>query len=316
MTAPSAEAQVQFLIDIQALLEDGQFVATYKYALLIALADLAVEGDVASDALLPIPVRAIAEKFVEYYWPQTEPFPGATGPRVLLQNTGPQAAVINAIAQARNTAMTLPQLRADRAAWRRLLGSVRDIVVKMPLWRLQTVGGEPRPFLYPIDHSRERIVLHAGVAAHLRAFHPLVTGLARARWIALVRRIPANAEQIGERQDLESFLFAVDRAALARLAQPLADLQHGDCLYCGKSLAGAIHVDHFVPWSLHRVNFAPNLVAAHDRCNLAKSDWLAAETHLAAWLQRNARRQRELVLLEGAAAEGRAAVCTHVAGWA
>ena len=39
MGIPSADDQVRFLRDVQALLEDGQFVATYKYALLIALAE-------------------------------------------------------------------------------------------------------------------------------------------------------------------------------------------------------------------------------------------------------------------------------------
>jgi TorA maturation chaperone TorD len=35
-------------------------------------------------------------------------------------------------------------------------------------------------------------------------------------------------------------------------------------------------------------------VLAHDRCNNAKSDHLAAERHLAAWVERNQRQQEEL----------------------
>ena len=43
---PSAEAQVRFLRDLQRILDEGSFVATYKFALIHALADLAVErGD-------------------------------------------------------------------------------------------------------------------------------------------------------------------------------------------------------------------------------------------------------------------------------
>jgi hypothetical protein len=38
--------QIRFLLNLQRLLTDGQFTATYKYALLMALADLSVEhGD-------------------------------------------------------------------------------------------------------------------------------------------------------------------------------------------------------------------------------------------------------------------------------
>jgi hypothetical protein len=36
------------------------------------------------------------------------------------------------------------------------------------------------------------------------------------------------------------------------------------------------------------------LVLAHIRCNGAKSDFLAAESHLAAWIERNRRHQAEL----------------------
>jgi hypothetical protein len=38
MPLPSPEDQVQFLLNIQRLLTEGQFTATYKYALLLALA--------------------------------------------------------------------------------------------------------------------------------------------------------------------------------------------------------------------------------------------------------------------------------------
>jgi hypothetical protein len=37
-----------------------------------------------------------------------------------------------------------------------------------------------------------------------------------------------------------------------------------------------------------------NFVLAHNKCNNAKSDYLAAEKHLAAWVERNQRHQEEL----------------------
>ena len=40
---PSAEAQLAFLAKLQRLFAEGDFTATYKFALLIALADIAVE---------------------------------------------------------------------------------------------------------------------------------------------------------------------------------------------------------------------------------------------------------------------------------
>ena len=40
---PSEATQLGFLADVQRVLEEGRFTATYKFALLIALTDLAVE---------------------------------------------------------------------------------------------------------------------------------------------------------------------------------------------------------------------------------------------------------------------------------
>jgi HNH endonuclease len=43
---------------------------------------------------------------------------------------------------------------------------------------------------------------------------------------------------------------------------------------------------HFLPWSRHPDNTIDNLVAAHPRCNNAKSASLASLEHLQRWLTR------------------------------
>ncbi len=49
---PSPEAQLVFLSKLQRLFAEGDFTATYKFALLVSLADLAVElGDDSGEAL-------------------------------------------------------------------------------------------------------------------------------------------------------------------------------------------------------------------------------------------------------------------------
>lgn len=43
---PSSDQQIRFLVNLQRLLDEGQFVASYKFALLLALAELSIEqGD-------------------------------------------------------------------------------------------------------------------------------------------------------------------------------------------------------------------------------------------------------------------------------
>lgn len=85
---PTAEEQLTFLRSLQRLLDEGSFVASYKYALLHAIADLCVvEGD-DSGAALELSTRRIAEQFVRLYWRQVAPFIASGEADVLKQNTG------------------------------------------------------------------------------------------------------------------------------------------------------------------------------------------------------------------------------------
>ena len=98
MSEPTAEQQLQFLTNLQRLLAEGQFVATYKYALLLALADIAIESGDDSGEPLTISTKLIAEKFIQYYWRQVVPYVPKTDPtvgQVVRQNTGKQAAITN-----------------------------------------------------------------------------------------------------------------------------------------------------------------------------------------------------------------------------
>ena len=93
---PSPEEQVLFLRNMQRLLAEGLFVASYKFALVHALADLAVLKGDDSGSPLELSTKDIAAKFVELYWRQSRPFPvsGESSGLILQQNTGKQAAII------------------------------------------------------------------------------------------------------------------------------------------------------------------------------------------------------------------------------
>ncbi len=141
VTPPTPQAQVAFLQNLQRILDEGSFVATYKFALIHALADLAVERGDDSGAPLTLPTRDIAERFIHLYWRQVVPFPGAAEASLLSQNTGRQAAIVNHVAEARaRYGDNLVDTRREGAAWERLVRAVDRTVRVMPLWRLQLVG--------------------------------------------------------------------------------------------------------------------------------------------------------------------------------
>ncbi len=112
--------ELEFLTKLQRILNEGLFVASYKYALLLALAELSVEKEAAADGTLRIELDELAERFITLYWRQVAPF---GGPGMLAQNTGRQAAVINKIAAFRTSAPTLAVARI-RKEWPKLVCEV------------------------------------------------------------------------------------------------------------------------------------------------------------------------------------------------
>lgn len=287
--------ELEFLRKLQRLLAEGDFVATYKFALLNALADLSLERDAAPDGSLRVPMSAIAEKFIEYYWPQARPYRAQGGSGfVLLQNTGRQAAVINAIAAAQAAYPTLPAARAAKLRWHTLVTRVAGTVESMPLWKLQTVGGERDEFLYrQAEFEAEEVRLLPGVPAAFRALYRLVLDAVRGAWVRQITSIAANRPVLGN-ADLASFLFGAERASLDGFRNVLRDHQSNRCLYCRKELRGTGCVDHFIAWSRYPVDLGHNLVLAHDACNAKKRDFLAYPAHLEGWRRSHVERAGEL----------------------
>lgn len=280
------EDQVQFLLRIQRLLREGQFTATYKYALLMALADLSVECGDDSGAALDIDTTALAAKFIGYYWRQTVPFQGKG---TLRQNKGASPVIINELVRLRGQyGDHLTAAQREPETWRRLIGTVSRTVRQMPLAYLQNVGKATNiPFLYdqPASMAPAVIRLYPGVAYCFRRFHGLILELVQSAWVRWVHE--QNPAAIGEQADLHTFLFGSSRASLAAVREPLRNLQKNRCFYCANEMRTEPDVDHFVPWYTYQLDLGHNFVLVHPDCNNAKRDRLAAEKHLSAWVQRN-----------------------------
>ena len=142
--------QVEFLGFIQSLLEHGGFVSTYKFALVQALADLSLEKDSSPDGSTRILLEEIAAKFVSSYWPHAAPFHFADGTNGLLrQNNGPRNI---AVLRFLRNPIDVPNTRIAKQpdAWSSLVRDVAQQVRDMPLFRLQTLGGNGQ---FPLRES-------------------------------------------------------------------------------------------------------------------------------------------------------------------
>lgn len=288
MPVPTPQEQVEFLRKLQRLLTEGQFVASYKFALLRALADLAVlKGDDSGNELR-LQVRDLAAGFVELYWRQARPFHTSSSQYAVLlrQNTGRQASVVRSIAAMHAESNgSIARFRQNESDWDELVSSVAGVVAEMPLWKLQRVGNEVVDFLYPNVGRGRTITLRPGVAYCFRAFYGIVRNLVEGAWLNYVRGL--NRDLLGESADVAAFLFGADRTSLEVYHPFLRDLQLDRCFYCRRPLQKTGEVDHFVPWTRYPIDLGHNFVLAHRTCNSQKSDHIAAEEHLAAWAERN-----------------------------
>ncbi len=277
---PSAEEQLRFLQNVQRILTEGQFVSSYKYALLHALTDLAVLKGDDTGCPLTLSIREIVERMAELYWPQAAPFDGST---VLRQSTADPPALLEDLQAARAEQLgSLSDLSAAGTRWRQILYRSTRNVGREPIPRLQRIGRQELPFLYdrgPAGH----ITLRPGVAFCLRVFRGLITELVQSAWVRFIRRW--NPELEPGPKDLSAFLFGTPRRASAELREELRELQKGRCFYCELPVREG-EVDHFIPWSLYPNDLRPNLVLSDPNCNMQKSDMLAAERHLERWSER------------------------------
>src|SRR5215469_13847186 len=121
VTGPTSDEQIRFLVNLQRLLDEGLFVASYKFALLLALADLSIEQGDDSGSALTLTTDSIAEKFIQYYWRQVVPYPSPGRTGVLKQNTGRQAAVVTLLGTARGThGDSLASVMKQTTLWKKL----------------------------------------------------------------------------------------------------------------------------------------------------------------------------------------------------
>ena len=279
---------------VLTILELGSFAATYKYALFIAMLDLCIEGGSSDGPPESVTTVQLANKVVELYWPHAVPFEGR---RVLRQGgvrEKGQAEILRAIVRfrerfARDPDAPLFRARAEaKSAFQRLAAFVEWKLVEMPIPRLQVVGREEDRFLYEYGWDRavrrrevasgefdNSVRFLPGIAEALIRLNGVLRPIVKREWASMVAAMNGLPES-----RLEHFLFGSERVALARVRGPLRDLQGSRCFYCEHHLGGPGEVDHFVPWARYADNGLDNLVVAHQGCNGAKRDFLAAAEHV------------------------------------
>jgi len=284
------QQQLDFIAYIQRMLVEGDFSATYKFALLHAIADVCVEQPLLSEqSELVIDLPTLADKLITLYWHHAMPFSSEhTGESALLkQNTGAQSKVISVLFECQqNNIRNYRQLKQS-PFYKPTFNAAMATLKTGPLWRLQILAKQEECFLYPHTNSTQFITLNAGIASSFRRFYDLVVYLAKNAWLQKIQSIKHNQALIGPQSQLQEFLFGVDRNALTKAKPVLVDLQSNICFYCQKPMKNDVEVDHFIPFARYANDLGHNFVAAHRACNNNKRDFLAAQQHRERWQNQN-----------------------------
>lgn len=305
--AVDAAAWAQLVLTI---LDEGRRTATYKLAVLLALIDCcALSADADGRAPSRIPVRHLAVRVLELYWPQVRPYARSDGDPLLRQSSQPRAITVDAVRELRERAVAVGA-RSPAAAERALPAEYAATVslielnlVQMPLGKLQRPSGYaasgvadyPR-FLYDdadfhegvtARQLRERsleVVLRPSVGDWLVSLGGLLRPLVELHW---TRAVAAFSKEELPEEHLRQFLFGSDRINLGAVGPLLREAQQGQCFYCRAPLpVRGVEVDHFVPWSRLPNDALGNLVLADRRCNNDKRDHYADLGLLERWASR------------------------------
>jgi 5-methylcytosine-specific restriction endonuclease McrA len=293
------------------IVDEGRRTATYKLALLLGL----IDGAALAPGQSEIPTRALAERVVELYYPQTRAYVANDGvARELRQITMKKSAPLQAMLRLRlhgdaARCRSIGEVRSRLPdEYSRGVDRVEETFVRYPIPLLQVVGRHSLPFLYEVDwpegtpvatlrrQGRDRVRFLEGVADRLVVLGPLLRPLIELHW---TRDVARWTRVHTEEDRLRAHLFGADRVSFPPvLREGLRDLQAGRCFYCGNPLTQRAQVDHFLAWSRWPNDAIENLVLA-DRCNGDKSDHLAALEHIDQWADRSRHQSGLLAAIAG-----------------
>ncbi len=283
----SASGATRPLERIERVLNDDRKTATYKLALFRALSEIGTREHhralwISNDEVA-VPIDAIAEKWLRYYWPLFEP---ADRDGFIPQNQGEKPGSAKPIAFRRQLTTLIRSYHgpnglflflADVAAgrlregvdtlYRDTLGTLRRAIKEGPV-----VYASGNMFRY--DPQGRSVVIQASAWREFCELGHWIESAVILRWAEETERMSAGAIGAGRVLELLVSDPGGERRATDEARSVYDTLAPKECVWTGRGLRESYVVDHLIPFSLWRCNDLWNLLPCDPRVNGAKSDRL------------------------------------------
>ena len=268
---------------IESVLNKDKKVATYKLALFRALAEIAVTNYNLAiwthDGRIKVPISALADKWVEYYWPIIE------SEKNIPQNTGKPVAFRKQLdelvhyyrARGGLSAFSLEyrnaELSAESSRLHRLLLRKVKTAIKQPV---RHAGGGEHFSVFDYDTADRTVLVGSDIWKELSLMGTWVQDATILRWAELTAKISKN--RVKPSDVIDCLLTAPVTQREVHAAKKFYDsLKDKRCVWSDKSIPREYDLDHAIPFSLWKNNDLWNLLPANSQVNGQKKDKLPTQ---------------------------------------
>jgi len=278
---------------IEGILNRDRKVATYKFALFRALAEIATQEPRVARWLpngkVAVPIDRIAERWLRYYWPLF------ASPHFIPQSQSEgagsnQPVAFRAPMQALMQPFALQGEHGGLSAWQAAVGAGQLDAHLARLYRdalrsiAATIRSGPVTFaggalesgrVFQFDGQSRSVLMSSDLWRELSLLGHWIVDAVIVRWAALTERF-AHRQGISSGEVLPLLLARPDPDHVTAVARGIYLAAHADrCVWSGRRLgARNFVVDHAIPFSLWGNNDLWNLLPADADINARKSDKL------------------------------------------
>lgn len=271
---------------IEGVLNHDKKSATYKFALFRALAEIATQSPNSvtwmADGQVGLPVRYVAEKWLQYYWPLVESrtfIPQLNGERSdagkpikfrkhlqeLVQRYV-KAGGYSGFRIERNKGLLSPD---SQKLLRTLMANIEDAIIKGPVVFAGGALITGRVFGY--DAKARQVLIPNDLWIELSHLGYWVSQAVILQWAEKTTKL---GEGIEVATVVNLLLDKEDERTTIEARKLFSSVEHLECVWTGSALRDSFDVDHLIPFDLWHNNDVWNLLPASKTANSKKSNKL------------------------------------------